>query len=146
MNLINKFRNFMSGRYGPDDLYKFLFGLYLISIVLDIFINSKWLSLVELFLVFLIFYRFFSKKNYKRSKENQKYLKIKKQILKPITNLKRNIKDKEHIYKKCHKCKTTLKLPIPYERGIKHTKCPKCFNRLTLLVLKKEKVEIIKNN
>ncbi len=59
--------------------------------------------------------------------------------------IKRNILDKDHIYKKCPKCKTTLKLPIPYERGIKHTNCPKCKKRLTLFVLKKQKIEIIKN-
>ena len=68
------------------------------------------------------------------------------QVLKDeINNLKRNIKDKDHIYKKCSKCKTTLKLPVPYERGIKHTKCPKCKKRISFLVLKKQKIEIIKN-
>ena len=49
-----------------------------------------------------------------------------KDIEKASDYIKRNMNDKDHIYKKCSKCKTTLKLPIPYERGIKHTKCPKC--------------------
>lgn len=43
-----------------------------------------------------------SKKIYKRSDENQRYLKIKNNLLKPFTNIKRNIKDKDHIYKKCN--------------------------------------------
>ena len=46
-------------------------------------------------------WRSLSKNIYARSKENQKYLKIKKKLVKPFSNLKRNINDKEHIYKKC---------------------------------------------
>lgn len=93
-----------------------------------------------------MFYRFFSKKIYKRSNENQKYLKIKNNLLKPFKNFKRNMKDKDYIYKKCNNCKKTLRLPLPYERGIKHTKCPNCKKKLTIFVLKKQKIEIIKNN
>ena len=87
-----------------------------------------------------------SKKIYRRSNENIRYLKIRDKITKPFINIRRNIQDKDHIYKKCHKCGTTLKLPIPFERGIKHAKCPNCGNRVTLFALKKVKVEIIKNN
>lgn len=145
MKWINKLQKFMYGRYGPDELYKFFFGLYIFVIILDLFFNSQVLVYIELIIIFIMFYRVLSKNISKRSKENRQYLKIKNKIIKPFNNLKRNIKDKDNIYKKCPKCKTTLKLPIPYERGIKHTKCPKCKNRLTLFVLKKQKIEIIKN-
>jgi len=141
----NKLIKFMQGRYGVDELYKFLFILYIISFIINIFLNSLILEIIGLIIVIFTFYRVFSKNIYKRTKENKEYLKLKKQIIKPFQNLKRNIKDKDHIYKKCSKCKTTLKLPIPYERGIKHTTCPKCKNKMTFLVLKKEKIEIIKN-
>lgn len=145
MNFINKIHKFMSGRYGLDDLSNSFFILYFIILIVNIFFNNIWLSLIELILIFIILFRHLSKNIYQRSKENRQYLKFKKKILKHFTNLKRNIKDKDHIYKKCHKCHSTLKLPIPYERGIKHTKCPKCQNRLTFLVLRKEKIEIIRN-
>jgi len=141
----NKIIKFMQGRYGPDDLYKFLFGLYIITCVINIFLKNQILDIIGLIIVFITFYRVFSKNIYKRNKENREYLKFKNKIIKPLKNIKRNIKDKEHIYKKCSKCKTTLKLPIPYDRGIKHTKCPKCKKRLTFLVLKRQKIEIIKN-
>ena len=134
----------MYGRYGPDDLYKLLFKLYIALIFINIFINSRILLLLELLVIFIMFYRFFSKNIYKRSRENQKYLKLKKKLLKPFSNINRNIKDKDHIYKKCRKCKTTLKLPVPSKRGIKHAKCPKCKRRVTVLALKKLKIEIIK--
>ena len=141
----DRIRKFMYGRYGPDELYRFQLILYLITIFISIFIKSKILSVIQLLLIISIFFRPMSKKIYKRSNENQIYLKIKNKIAKPFINIKRNIKDKDHIYKKCRKCKTTLKLPLPSKRGIKHAKCPHCGKRITLFTLKKEKIEIITN-
>ena len=117
--------------------------VYFITLILGIFIKSKILSIIQLLLVASIIFRPMSKKIYKRSNENQRYLKINNSLLKPFTNIKRNIKDKNHIYKKCHKCKTTLKLPLPSKRGIKHAKCPHCGKRITLVALKYQKIEII---
>ena len=145
MKLLNKIQKLMYGRYGPDELYKFLFGLYIFILIINLFINNKWLSIIELLIIFIMFYRAFSKNILKRSKENKEYQKLKNNFLKPLKNIKRNITDKDNIYKKCHKCKTTLKLPIPYERGIKYTKCPKCHYRDKYLILKKQKIEIIRN-
>ena len=71
------------------------------------------------------------------------FLKVKNIVLKPFTNIKRNIKDKNHIYKKCYKCNTTLKLPLPSKRGIKHAKCPGCGKKVTLFAFKQQKVEVI---
>lgn len=145
MQFINKVYKFMQGRYGIDELYKFNFIIYLCIFILNIFIQSRYLTLLELLLIFIMIYRSLSKNIKKRKKEEQKYLKIKKIITKPFINILRNISDKDYIYKKCHKCKRTLKLPIPYERGIKYTTCPKCKYKNKLLILKKQKVEIIKN-
>ena len=145
MNYINKFQKFMYGRYGIDELYTFLFKVYLFLFIINIFIRSSILTYLELFIIILMFYRFFSKKIYKRSAENVMFIKLKKKILKPFSNIKRNISDSDHIYRICHKCKTTLKLPVPFKRGIKTIKCPKCHKSLKTLVLKKQKIEIIKN-
>lgn len=136
----------MYGRYGSDELYIFLVKLYLILSILNIFINSKILLYLNIILIIWMFYRFFSKKIYKRNAENIKFLRIKKYVTKPFDNIKRNIKDKNHIYKKCYKCKTTLKLPLPYKRGIKVAKCPNCNNKIKVLVLKKQKIEIIRKD
>ena len=41
MKLLNKIQKFMSGRYGPDELYKFLFSLYIfILVIVNFFILS----------------------------------------------------------------------------------------------------------
>jgi len=141
MNFQERLKKFMKGRYGPDELYMFLFKLYIILLILNIFINSKIINVVELLIFLIIFYRFFSKKIYKRANENNKFIEIKNKI--KNFNIKSN-KNKDYIYKKCRKCKTTLRLPLPYERGIKYAKCPKCKSKVRMLVLRKQKVEIIK--
>ena len=103
------------------------------------------LTIIEFILVVVILYRFISKDIYKRSRENVLFRKIKKKLFKPFSNIKRNINDKDHVYKKCHYCKTTLKLPLPNKRGIKKVKCTNCKKRNKFLILKKVKIELIKN-
>lgn len=145
MKYLLKLQKFMQGRYGPDELYKFLLYLYLILFIINNFLKSNILDIIELLIVIFMFYRFFSKKRYSRQKENQQYLKIKKSFTNTIQNIKRNYHNREYnIYKKCPKCKTILKLPLPNKRGIQHVKCPKCKTRFKFLTLRKQKIEIIK--
>jgi len=143
---MSNFLRMMYGRYGVDNLSKLLFSFYLVIFIIGLFFKNFILDMIGLLLLFIVIFRFFSKNIYKRGKENQQYLKIKNKTLKPFKNLIRNFKErKENVYKKCHKCKTTLKLPLPYERGIKHAKCPTCKHRITFLCLRKQKIEIITN-
>lgn len=147
MKLLLKIQKFLEGRYGPDELYKFLLYLYLFLFIINIFLKSNILNILELLIVIIMFYRFFSKKKYTRQIENQKYLKLKKSIITTIQNIKRNYHNREYnIYKKCPKCKTTLKLPLPTKRGIQHVKCPKCKTRFKFITLRKQKIEIIKKS
>ena len=179
MKFINKVQRFMMYRYGVDELYRFLLILYLIVIIIDLFVNSPLLTVIELLIVFIMFYRFFSKNITRRRKENQKFLEIKKKfrlrkrskkendyiykkikqrrkenklflkmknkVKKPFEVIQKNREDKYHIYKRCPKCKTILRLPLPAKRGIKHAKCPHCKRKVTLFTLKYQKVEIIRN-
>ncbi len=136
---MQKFVKFMSCRYGVDELYKVSMYLYFILLIINTFINSQIISIIELLIIFSMFYRAFSKDIYRRQKENQKYLELKRKIF------NRNKKThSDYLYKKCHKCHKTLKLPVPSERGIKHVVCPNCKKRNTYLIMKKIKVEIIK--
>lgn len=145
MKYLNNLRKIMYERYGPDDLYYFLFKLYIVLLLINIFIKSKTLNIIEILILLLIIYRFFSKKIYKRQKENNLYIKYKNKILKPYKNIKRNIKDRNiYLYKKCRKCKKTLKLPLPDNIGIKKVKCPNCGNRQKVVCLRKQKIEVIK--
>lgn len=129
-----------------DNLNRFLLVLLLISFIVSLFIDTLIVDLIPLLIVAIFLYRLISKDKYKRDKENKKYLRIKKAILKPFTVLIKNLKDRNSIYRRCHKCKTILKLPLPYDRGIQHAKCPNCGKRITFLTLRKVKIEIIKKN
>ena len=144
MKFASKLQKFMYGRYGVDDSYKFLFKICIVLFILDLFTNSSVINGLELLIIVIMLYRFFSRNIYARSSENQKFVKIKNKITKPFRNIKRNMNDKDHVYKKCHKCKKTLKLPLPSKRGIKHAKCPHCGKRVTLFTLKYQKIEIIR--
>lgn len=135
----NKLINFMYGRYATlDEYYKFLLILYICILITNSFLNLRILSIVELFLLTYILYRFLSKDIISRSNENRTYLKIKDKIIHPFN------KKEDYVYKKCHRCHKTLKLPLPNERGIKHVVCPKCKKRNTFLILRKLKIEVIK--
>ena len=145
MKFLNKLQQFMYGRYGLDDLGKFLFRIYFILLIINIFIKSYVLTIIEFLIVFIVLYRFISRDIYIRSNENVKFRKIKKKLLKPFQNIRRNFKDKDHVYKKCHHCKTTLKLPLPNKRGIKKVRCTNCRKRNKFLIFKKLKVELIRD-
>ena len=145
MKFIQKIQQFMYGRYGLDDLGSFLFKVYILLLLINLFVKSYILTTIELSIVVIVLYRFISKDIYKRSNENVKFRKIRKKIFKPFSNIKRNVTDKDHVYKKCHYCKTTLKLPLPNKKGIKKVKCPECKKRNKFLILRKMKVELIRN-
>ena len=145
MSFINKLQKFMYGRYGVDELNKFLFKIYVGLIILDLFVDNKILLFLELLIIFIMFYRLLSKNCYQRRKENKTFLSLKKKIANPFQNIKRNIQDKDYVYKKCSKCKKTLRLPIPFERGFQYTRCPNCQKRIKFFTFKKEKIKIIKN-
>lgn len=142
MKWLYKIQRFMIGRYGIDELYKFLFNLYLILFFPNIFLRNSIITKIEFIILFIAIYRVLSKNIKQRRKENKLFLKVKKNVIKPFLNIKRNLQDKEHIYKKCS-CGTTLKLPLPKKYGIKHAKCPDCKKRVAFLALKKEKIIII---
>lgn len=141
-NLLN---NILYGRNGIDELGLFTIWIYIILSIINLVTNSFVGDLSALLLVALILFRMLSKNFTARQKENNIFKKITNFIFKPFENLKRNIKDKEHVYKKCPKCKTVLKLPLPSKKGIQKAKCPKCKKSLTLFTFKEEKIEIITN-
>lgn len=127
-----------------DELNKFLILVLFILIIVTLFIRNFFLDLSKIVILILVIFRLTSKDKVKRSKENNTYLKIKKTILKPFNIFKTKASDKNNVYKKCPKCHTVLKLPLPKKRGVNHAKCPNCQNRVTIINLRKAKKEKIK--
>lgn len=142
---IDKLQKHMQDRYGPDELYRFLLIICLIIIIVNMLVNSIILRILELAVFALAIYRFLSKKQSRRIKENRRYLQIKDKIKNFFTYQKKKYKDRNtHIYKKCPNCKQKIRLPL--KKG-KHTvKCPSCREKFEVKCRKNEKikVEIIK--
>ena len=112
-----KFYRFMQGRYGVDQLYRFIFFLALVLMIINIFLRNPMLNLVIYALLVLDIFRMLSKNHSARYAENQKYLQL--------TAKFRYCQERKyhHIYT-CPKCKQ--KIRIPKGKGKIMVRCPKC--------------------
>ena len=135
-NLRYRFALFMQGRYGTDQLSRFM------SIVVLILIAANWIAgnflafpgslqfikisgIVYAVLLFLIYFRTFSRNIPARYAENQKYLSIKSKIGSFFGGKGRSASQhiEYHIYK-CPQC--NQKIRIPRGKGRIMVRCPKC--------------------
>ena len=125
--------SFMVGRYGVDRLYYFLLAVCFILIVINLFMDSLVISLVESALFVYTFYRVLSRNVYKRQQENEKFIKIGEYFKKQFNLQKCKVRDrKTHVYRKCPSCKNNLRLPK--QKG-KHTVvCPCCKHRFDVKI------------
>lgn len=119
-----KFSQFMMGRYGMDDLYRFLIILLLIVMVINAFFHSEALYLIQWIILIYSLFRAFSKNISARQKENAKFLIWKNSAKKSFNNFKARFNDKDHVYKKCPHCKATLR--FPRRKGKHNATCPRC--------------------
>ena len=123
-----RFMDFMSGRYGTDELSKFMLAVCLVLLVINIFTGVQGVYLIALVRLGVCYFRMFSRNYVKRSEENRKYLdtvwKIKNWFLKKKNRI---IQSKDfHIYK-CPSC--GQKIRIPRGKGKICITCPKCRNQ-----------------
>lgn len=134
MRFREKLAQLMYGRYGKDNLGVALLVLYGILLVINIFVRSYLIYLLELFIVAVALFRMMSRNYYKRQQENLAYLKLETKI-KPYFNRGiRRIKDiKTHRYRKCRQCGVVLRLP---RKTGKHTVvCPHCKAKFKVRIL-----------
>ena len=75
-----KFRRFMIGRYGTDDLSKFMLIVAVVLWVLNMFSDGRIFYSWGLLILILAYVRMFSRNIQKRYQENQKYLEIKQKV------------------------------------------------------------------
>ena len=125
-----KFQRFMIGRYGVDELSKFMVITAVILWVLNIFVDSRFFYSWGMLILVLAYVRMFSKNVHKRYQENQKYLEIKSKVLARFRKEKSNMEQRKthHIYK-CPTCKQ--KIRIPRGKGRICITCPKCKTEFT---------------
>lgn len=118
--LLNKFRQFMYGRYGSDQLSLALIVSAMVLSFANLFLSIIYLQLLSTFLIFFSLFRMLSKNYIRRRKENEWYLRFFDR-LKNIVKFKSSKKFK---YFKCPNCK--VKLRVPRGRGALKITCPKC--------------------
>ncbi|MCD7736951.1 MAG: hypothetical protein LUI07_08345 [Lachnospiraceae bacterium] len=122
-----RFEDFMSGRYGTDDLSRFMLAVCLVLLVVNLFTSQPLIYLVALAILVLSYYRMFSRNYMKRGEENEKYLDFVQNIKDRFRRVgRRASQSKEyHIYK-CPSC--GQKIRIPRGKGKICITCPKCHN------------------
>ena len=112
-----RFRSFMTGRYGTDQLNTAILCTGLVACLISAFINvasvNLLLTAVSYALMFWALFRSFSRNTYKRYQENRKFLQFFDRL-----------KDREHRYFDCPKCRQVVRVPRGKDK-IAIT-CPKC--------------------
>ena len=124
---MEKFRKFMYGRYGGDQLSRALLVVSFILLIIAGFLprSLSILSVIAYIPTFICIYRIFSKDIYKRRQENYKYLKMETSATKWFKQKLNAVKgSKTHKYFNCPDCKQRLR--VPRGQGKISITCPKC--------------------
>jgi len=118
-----RIQSFFINRNGADDFCKFLSVASLIFILLGHF-QSLLTAIGFSFMIFCLF-RMLSRNLYKRSAENDAYLKIRNDISRWFVKKKNHFQQqKTHRFYKCPACKKELR--VPKGKGKIVITCPKC--------------------
>ena len=109
------FRNFMLGRYGSDKLNVALLIAGVVLMLLGSIFGEKlaFLSLLAYIPLFWCIFRMYSRNLEARRRENAAFL-----------NFFSHLKDKDHRYFRCPRCKQTVR--VPRGRGKINIRCPRC--------------------
>lgn len=122
-----KFLRFMAGRYGADQLSRFLSFTALALIVLNIFFRSNVLWVLSLVLLVLVYVRMFSKNFERRRRENERFLQIKNKLTGGFKNwTDRRKQSKDYVFFRCPSCHAMLR--VPRGKGKIRVTCRKCGN------------------
>ena len=119
------FQRFMYGRYGQDNLNRFLSIFALILCIISMLTQWVFLNSLALALLFFSIFRMFSRKAEKRRQENLAFLRIKGKVTGFFSRNKERLHySKTHRFYKCPSCKQSLRVPRGKGRVLIH--CPKC--------------------
>lgn len=131
MNIKEKFRQFMVGRYGQDQLGRFITFLALVILLVNLFFKMASLPSIALVLIIYSYYRIFSRDINARYRENQKFLDAVEPLRRTIfTSKTRYNNRKTYKYIKCPTCK--LKMKVPRGKGKIRVTCKSCGNKFII--------------
>ena len=119
-----KLQQFMNGRYGIDDFGRFLNVSAIVMMVLGLFLLPQLSSLAMMLIVIGIF-RIMSRNVYKRSQENEAYMRVRYKITGWFSARMQRIKNRKlYRYYRCPQCRQSLR--VPKGKGKITVTCPKC--------------------
>ncbi len=126
-----KLARFLAGRYGTDDLNKLLSVVALVLLILALIITRVYGnigSIIWLFgviVLFLCYYRMFSRNIAKRQAENQKFQSLRYgRAVNKQRRKERAEQSKDYKFFKCPKCGVLNR--VPRGKGKIQITCPKC--------------------
>jgi len=122
-----RFYRFMAGRYGMDQLSRFLSFLALALIVVNFFVKSTALYAVVLALLVYIYFRTLSRNLEKRRRENAWYLRKTWAVKNGVRNWTERAKQsRDYAFFRCPSCRAMLR--VPRGKGRLRVTCRKCGN------------------
>lgn len=125
---MNRFREkmirFMQGRYGMDDLGRFVMIVTLVCMVLSFLFRSSFLNMLVCVGLIYCYWRMLSRNISGRYQENQKFLEEKNRLLSARKNGFGRAKDHTSRIFKCPTC--GQKVRVPKGKGKISIHCPKC--------------------
>lgn len=124
-----RLQQWMSGRYGMDELSKALNIAALVTLFLSV-IPWLWFlyGLAFIFWAAALF-RCFSRNITKRSAERSGYLRLRGRIKSFFSTRRKAFRERRtHRYFRCKQCRTTLR--VPKNKGTIKIRCPKCGSEL----------------
>lgn len=122
-----KLNGFMQGRYGQDELSRFLFMTGLIMMILSRFPYLHLLYILGYALLVWSLIRTLSRNIYKRQMERNRYFSIKNKVTQKFRLYKKIWLDrKTHRYYKCPSCRARIRIKKPRKRKKIMVTCPKC--------------------
>lgn len=127
---MNFLRKFMAGRYGVDQLNRFILVIFAVVSVAYIFTKYSILNIISLLLLVLLYYRIFSRNIAKRSAENRQYLQATAPYRRKFDSTAKKLKNRKHYrYFKCPNCEKNLR--VPKGKGMIKITCPNCKTKIT---------------
>ena len=123
-----RFRRFMTGRYGNDQLNQLLSIVSVVLLIVAIFTKWTLVYLLAVILIALCYFRMFSRNTAKRYEENQAFLNWRYRFAVKKDRRKKEFQDRKthHIYR-CPSC--GQKVRVPKGKGKISITCPKCKNQ-----------------
>lgn len=124
----NWLRKVMAGRYGVDELSRFLTMAALAMLVLSLLFNNLLSLLFWLLAIGSLvwsYFRLFSRNTARRKAENSAYLTLRYAATCKFTGLKQRLRQKKYYrFYKCPSCGVTTR--VPKGKGKIRITCPKC--------------------